>query len=125
MKTINLVLFFFIISLSAFTKEYHVDCSNSLQGNGSLENPFKTIAQAADVMVGGDICYIHKGTYRETIDPKNSGSALHPITFTSYKDDVVIVSATEEVFGWEKHTGNIYKKSKVNSITIGSSMFPK
>ena len=66
--------FLLLCSLNGFAKEYHVDTSNGSQGDGSLENPFKTIAQASEVMVPGDICYIHAGTYRENIVPRSSGN---------------------------------------------------
>ncbi len=116
MKQIKKLLFISIFATFQilFAKEYHVDCNNKSDGDGSEKNPFKTIAQASEVMVAGDICYIHAGTYRETITPKNSGRADAPIVFTKYKNDIVIISATEQVSGWEKHDGNIYKVQNVN-----------
>ncbi|NIJ46207.1 hypothetical protein FHR24_002691 [Wenyingzhuangia heitensis] len=115
MKKIFQLLFFIILATcQVFAKEYHVDAANVSQGDGSIHNPFKTIQQAADVMKKGDICYIHKGTYRENIVPKNSGSKRKPIIYTKYKNDVVIVTATEKVTNWELHSGNIYKAKNVN-----------
>ncbi|MDW7690869.1 right-handed parallel beta-helix repeat-containing protein [Flammeovirgaceae bacterium SG7u.111] len=130
MKQITQLLLL-IVLLSACSKnasqspsEYHVDGDNTAEGDGSLANPFKTISQAAEIMAAGDICYIHEGTYRETINPKNSGSAGKPITFTRYEDDIVVISATEKLDGWEKHTGNIYKVSGLDlSLGDGNNVY--
>ncbi|MGC6432015.1 MAG: right-handed parallel beta-helix repeat-containing protein [Jejuia sp.] len=109
-----------VCSFSSFAKEYHVDCNNKSQGDGSLNNPFRTIAQATQVMKKGDVCYIHAGVYRESITTLRSGTASKPITFTRYKNDKVIISATELVSGWAKYEGNVYKASNVN-MKLGSA----
>ncbi|MBD3418477.1 MAG: carbohydrate-binding protein [Chitinivibrionales bacterium] len=75
----------------------------------SIDAPFKSIKTAADLMVGGDICYIREGIYFETVVPKNSGAAGHPITFEAYQNEQVIISAADPVSGWSLHEGNIYK----------------
>lgn len=107
------ILFLSAFSISISANEYHVDAKNTTNGDGSINNPFQTITQAANFMKAGDVCYIHAGTYYETIIPKKSGKRKKPITFTNYKDDVVIVSATKKVQDWVKYQGNIYKKSNV------------
>jgi len=106
----HLSLIIFLLSgVTAFATEYHVNQSNSSSGDGTEGNPFQTIKQAADIMVAGDVCYIHKGTYRETLKPANSGTAANPIRFTSFEDDIVIISATNTIGAWQLHSGNIYK----------------
>lgn len=101
MRNKILLLFLLGISFFASANEYHVDCNNQSKGDGTISNPFKTISQAAKIMKAGDVCYIHKGTYRENINPKNSGKGKRLITYTNYKDDIVIVTATEKVENWE------------------------
>lgn len=103
-----------MFTFSVFGKEYHVDCKNASKGDGSLENPFQTIAEASKVMKKGDVCYIHAGTYRETINPLKSGSSKRPIVYKKYKNDIVIITATEQVKGWQKFKGNLYKKENIN-----------
>ncbi|WP_066631019.1 T9SS type A sorting domain-containing protein [Labilibacter marinus] len=106
----HLSLIIFLLSgVTGFATEYHVNHSNSSSGDGTEGNPFQTIKQAADIMVAGDVCYIHKGTYRETLNPVNSGTAASPIRLTSFPGDTVIISATSSVSGWQSHAGNIYK----------------
>ena len=52
---------------------YYVSQKNAGPGNGSKENPFHTIGQAADVAMPGDTVVISGGTYREWVNPKNGG----------------------------------------------------
>lgn len=123
MRTCSLIfgiLYFLMTSCAVVPHEYHVDYSNESLGDGSLANPFRTIDQAAEIMVAGDICYIHKGAYREILNPKNSGTVTKPITFTQYEDDVVIIAATEPISGWKKHDETIYKASDVE-MPLGNS----
>ncbi|QBG45917.1 right-handed parallel beta-helix repeat-containing protein [Verrucomicrobia bacterium S94] len=95
--------------------DYHVDqASLEIYEDGSAAYPFRTIAQASEVMSAGDTCYIHRGIYRETIVPARSGSAGSPIRYTAYNDEPVVVSGTEVVDNWQVHTGNVYKATGVN-----------
>ena len=116
---LTLVICLAIIS-NVFPKAYHVNGKSTSIGKGSPENPFKTISQAAAIMKPGDTCYIHEGTYRESLQPKHSGTALKPIVFMAYKNDIVIISGTEKVSGWEIFSGNIYKLAKVK-MSLGSA----
>ncbi|WP_430933700.1 right-handed parallel beta-helix repeat-containing protein [Saccharicrinis sp. 156] len=119
-----LFIFFISVLCSVNAKEYHVDCNSTSKEDGSAANPFKTIAQASEVMKKGDVCYIHAGTYHENISPKNSGAANKPIVYTNFEDDIVIISATEPVSGWKKHDGNIYKASNVTmSLGDGKNVY--
>ncbi len=52
------VMFLFI---SANGSEYYVDCTNSNDGDGSPENPFKTIQLAAAQAQSGDVVHIMGG----------------------------------------------------------------
>ncbi|MGY6649724.1 right-handed parallel beta-helix repeat-containing protein [Wenyingzhuangia sp. IMCC45574] len=118
MKKVTRILFLLGVSFSVFAKEYHVDVNQTSNGDGTESNPFTTIAQATKVLRAGDVCYIHAGTYREKIVPLRSGTRKKPIVFTAYKDDVVIISATEQITGWEKFRGNIYVKRNI-SLPLG------
>ncbi|MBD3322466.1 MAG: carbohydrate-binding protein, partial [Chitinivibrionales bacterium] len=72
---------------------YYVSASEGDNSNAgtSVDAPFKTIQKAADLMVGGDICYIREGIYFEKIVPKNSGAAGHPVAFEAYQNEQVII----------------------------------
>ena len=45
--------------------KYFVNNSVAENGNGSKENPFKTIQAAAEVAVAGDTVVVAPGVYRE------------------------------------------------------------
>jgi hypothetical protein len=77
--------------------------------DGSEARPFATIQQAADVAQAGDTVYVKAGVYRETVTPKNSGTAAAPITFRPYMRDVVTISGAERVTGWAPDAGKVYK----------------
>ena len=54
--------------------EYHVDAArgDDLTGDGSLQNPWKTIKHSLEAMNGGETLIVHAGTYNEKeIKPKN------------------------------------------------------
>ncbi|WP_162555635.1 hypothetical protein [Reichenbachiella versicolor] len=99
--TSKLLLFASAMVCSTFSllaKDYHVNNqAKSSDETGSLEHPYLTISDASAVMVAGDICYIHEGVYRETIDPINSGTSGNPIIYAAYGDDNVIVTATDSL----------------------------
>ena len=95
------VLFLFAVALStASAADYHVDGGADAAGDGSRSAPFRTIQEAADVMEAGDVCYIHAGTYRESVSPTHSGSPDSPMVFRPFRDEKVVVSGTEPVTGW-------------------------
>lgn len=108
-KIIVGVLMLYSFSLQA--KNYYVSTSGSDNNLGTIDMPFKTITKAATQMVAGDTCFIMAGVYREVINPANSGEPEHPIVFTNYNNDSVVVSATEVLSNWETYNGNSYKAS--------------
>ena len=64
--------------------------------------------KAASVAKAGDTVIIHKGTYRETLTPKNDGTVYAPITFMAAEGENVTISALEPLTGFEKYKNNIY-----------------
>ena len=75
MKTIGLIIIL-STSIAVSAKDVFVDVHKGKNSNpGTLEKPFRTIQHAANEMVSGDICYIRKGVYRETLIPRQT--SLH------------------------------------------------
>jgi len=64
---------------------YYVDntvvCDDS--GPGTMVQPFCTIGKGASVAVAGDTVQVLAGTYAETVNGANSGSAGLPITYSA------------------------------------------
>ncbi len=98
---------------------YHVAKNGSAQGNGSINAPFATIQQAADVAGPGDTVMIHAGTYRETVTVHNSGSSNEsPITFEPYNNDSVTVDGADAIKNWTP-TSNPHIWSAPMSTNLG------
>jgi len=111
-------------SVSATSTTYYVSTTGSDSNNGtSLSTPFKTIQQAASVMVAGDICYIRGGTYRETVTPVHSGTSGNTITYQNYSDEQVTISGLEPVTGWSLDAGSVYKASMNWNLGTGNQIF--
>ncbi len=70
----------------------------SRQGNdanpGSLEQPWKTLAQAAAHAQAGDLVWVRGGTYAEQLVPKNSGTAAQPLVFAAYPGETVTLDGS-------------------------------
>lgn len=71
----------------------------------SLASPFATIQRAANGAQAGDTILIRGGTYRETVSTPRSGVAANPITYASYNDEAVVLSAGDLVTGWTPAAG--------------------
>ena len=63
-----------------------------LRPGTALDQPLKTIQEAAERARAGDTVLVRGGTYRETIKPANSGTASARITFAPYNGETVTVS---------------------------------
>src|SRR5687767_12145361 len=57
----------------------HPQASDS--GDGSITNPFKRIARAAELAQPGDTVLVHAGIYRERVTPARGGGPNRPIIY--------------------------------------------
>jgi hypothetical protein len=90
---------------------YYVDGNNPAASDlnaGTIDSPWKTIHKANQALQPGDTVYIRAGTYyvgdelgyptasteTQGINPKNSGTAGHPITYSNYNDENVTLVGT-------------------------------
>ncbi len=83
----------------AFSRTYHVDGSSPRaddRGPGTLERPFRTIGQAAEVLQPGERVVIAAGTYRECVRPARGGTAPdRMISYEAAPGATVVVKASE------------------------------
>ena len=49
--------------------------------------------------------------YEEILRPRNSGSEGKPIVFRSFKGEKVVISAMQEMGGWEPDGGEVFRTS--------------
>jgi hypothetical protein len=114
LKTHLTVLCLLPFIFSSAATYYVANNGGNDNNNGAETSPFKTIQKAADIMLAGDICYIRAGIYRETVIPRNSGTASNPISFIAYNNEEVTISGADPVNNWSLHQGFIY----VTSVTL-------
>ena len=98
-------------------RTYYVAVDGSDENDGTKDAPFKTLTKAAQTLQPGDTCVIGGGTYHETLMPQ-SGEAGRPITYKAAEGEKVTISGANEVTGFERHDGNIYKAPA--QLTLGA-----
>lgn len=77
---------------------YHVNNRSNQaadNGNGSPEQPFKTISAAAKTAEPGDIVLVHAGVYRELVQPVRSGSPGKPIVFQAAEGETAVIRGSD------------------------------
>ena len=100
---------------------YYVATNGSDNSAGTLDDPFRTIQEAADRAGPGDTVFIRGGTYRETVRPSRSGSAGAPVTFRPYGNESVTVSGADVVSGWSDHDGKVYQARQSWDLGAGEN----
>ena len=89
--------------------EIHVSLAGHDDAAGTVDAPVRTISRAAQLLLPGDTCLIHKGVYRETVKLHTSGQPDRPIRLAAASDGPVVVSATEPLdVDWAGHGENVY-----------------
>ena len=96
--------------------QIYVDAKATLSGNGTKENPFRQIQDAAKIAKPGDEVLVYPGIYREYVNPINAGLEDARITYTSVEPLGAIITGAEELKGWSKYEGNVWTASVDNSI---------
>lgn len=97
---------------------YYVSASNKELGDGTKENPFRTISQAAEIASAGDTIVIGNGVYREWVCPARGGlSETQRIVYTAEEHSNPVISGAEIVHGWQDRGGGIW------SVILGKDFF--
>jgi parallel beta-helix repeat protein len=86
---------------------YWVATTGSDTNSGTSAEPFRTINHAAQVAVAGDVVTIRAGTYEETVQVKNSGTASRRIVFQAERRGEVLLTGGSHSFGPAYWTGNM------------------
>jgi Protein of unknown function (DUF1565) len=92
---------FFILAVFASTSliaqpgsTYYVAKSGSDSNSGSYTAPWLTIQHAASTVTAGATVYVEAGTYNESVNFPNSGTASNYITFENYPGQTAIIDGT-------------------------------
>ncbi len=121
MKTTKLKIFFatlmLIGSAAAQARNIYVSPSGSNMNDGSIDAPYRTISKAAYVAIAGDSVIIREGVYRENVSPANGGTTpARRITYIAAEGEKVELKGSEEISGWKKVSGNVWRAVVDNSI---------
>jgi len=107
-----------LTAASACATEYHVSADARGGGDGSVSKPFKTISAAANVAQPGDVVTVHKGVYRERVNPPRGGeSDSKRIVYQAVPGARVIIKGSEIIKGWEKAQDGVW------NVTLPGSFF--
>ena len=106
--------------------DYHVAKHGSDQAQGTKEDPFLTINQAASLAIPGDTVTVHEGTYREWVKPRFKGlSEQRRITYQAAENEHVIIKGSEEIKDWELVEGHVWKAVVSNQLFEGDNPYEK
>lgn len=96
--------------------EYHVSIKGNDQTLGNADQPFRTISRAAALAVAGDTVIVHKGIYREWVNPLNGGTKDHRIVYKSAGDGEVVITGAERITDWTSIGDNVWVTEVPNAI---------
>ena len=74
--------------------DFYVDANAIKEGDGSRNDPFRTIQQAADIAQAGDTVYVMPGIYRENVNPANAGKEDARITYISVEPLAAVIKGS-------------------------------
>ena len=110
MRALTLTILLLILaSAPIHAATYHVSqaaANASDDDAGTLDAPWLTVNKAAQTLVAGDKVIVHAGTYREHVDPQNSGAPGAPIIYEAAEGEEVILTGADIVTGWERVPGD-------------------
>ncbi|MBT3192969.1 MAG: DUF1565 domain-containing protein [Verrucomicrobia bacterium] len=97
--------------------EYHISPKGLDSNTGSKSKPFKTISAAAHIAQPGDVITVHKGVYRERVNPPRGGTSDEKrIVYQAAPGEKAVIKGSEVVTGWEKVQNDTWKVVLPNSF---------
>jgi len=102
-------------SLSA--AEFHVAINGNDANPGTKAAPLRSIQRAAELAQPGDAITVHRGVYRERINPPRGGiSPTKRIVYRAALGEKVEIKGSEVIKGWEKLEQDTWKVTLTNSF---------
>ncbi len=99
--------------------KYYVNVNAAQGGDGSRENPFARIQEAAEKAMPGDEVIVMPGIYRESVSPANGGTEDARIVYRSEVERAAVITGADPVNGWEACEGTVWKRSISNKVFGG------
>ena len=107
-----IILITVLIPFSAHSAIFYIATNGNDNANGSINNPFRTLDQAASAMSNGDTCFIRGGVYHDELDLDYKNG----LTFQSFEQEEVIFDGTISIDStWESYN-DLYRTSSSEEI---------
>ena len=91
-------------------REFHVAKDGSDANTGTMDKPFLTIQQAANMAQPGNVITVHEGVYRERVNPPRGGiSGDKQIIYRAAPGEKVEIKGSELIRNWEKVQEDVWK----------------
>ncbi len=104
------VAYLVALATAAQAAEFHVAKSGNDANPGTQAAPFHTIQRAADLAQPGDAITVHRGTYRERINPPRGGeSDAKRIVYQAAPGETVEIRGSEVDKSWKKVHDDVWK----------------
>jgi len=107
---------------AALAATYYVSPQGQDTNSGLGPEPgraLRSVQAGVEKLRAGDSLLIRGGVYRETVVFKCSGTADKPITVRPYKNERVVISGCDEITGWQRHEGPIWKAPMPWTLGLG------
>ena len=117
----SLLFLAFFATISVFGRTYHVAVDGNNKNPGTEAKPLKTIQAAANLAQPGDVIRVHKGTYREQVNPPRGGTSDNArIVYEAAPGEKVFIKGSEIIKGWKKIDGDQWQVNLDNKSTFGN-----
>ena len=108
------LLLIFSNKIFAQTNFYVSPSGNNANTGTSISTAWQTIQHAANTAIPDSIVNILAGTYNELVSINVNGTAINPIVFRNYQNDVVLISGS----GFTASFSNLIMINSKNNIEI-------
>ena len=96
--------------------QYYVNINAAAGGDGSKENPFVHIQDAANIAKPGDEVLVYPGIYREAVSPVHAGTEENPIVYRSIEPRKAVITGAEKLGDWKNVQGSVWTARVKNDI---------
>ncbi len=96
--------------------QYYVNINAAAGGDGSKENPFVHIQDAANIAKPGDEVLVYPVIYREAVSPVHAGTEENPIVYRSIEPRKAVITGAEKLGDWKNVQGSVWTARVKNDI---------